>query len=341
MTDRVHPAVRTTAALTLLGALYLACIAIARSSVMHEQPTAISVGLLLDLTVSASAICYLLLVRPGTLPRVALLPLVLLGLCTASHILPEDQRGVLVALGMVWAAAELVIAGMVVVRGRRLLRTTRAALRSGKPPWPAFAAGLSEVLGQGWMAELIAQELIIVYYALTGWFRRPRTTDSVTAFGHHRSHVWGAVVLVMVIISVPEMLGLHFLLQHWSVTAAVIVSILHVYSLLWLIGDYQYMRHTAIVLAPDGLLRIDIGFRLHLELHIDDIAAIGPAQDVIADAEHVRKARVMDDANVFVRLHAPRAATVLLGRRRLVNGLAIRVDDPDALIRAVNVARGR
>lgn len=43
----------------------------------------------------------------------------------------------------------------------------------------------------------------------------------------------------------------------------------------------------------------------------------------------------MGEPNVFVRLHEPRTAIVLLGRRRPVAGLAMRVDDPDALIRAL------
>jgi hypothetical protein len=341
MIARLHPSLRTTGALTLLGALYLACIAFARSSAMQVQPTALSVGLLLDLTVTAGAICHLLLVRPGTLPKLALIPLLLLGLFTASRILPEDQQGVLVALGVVWAVAELAIAGAVIVRGRRLVRATRAARRRGEAPWPALAAGLADVLGHARIADVVAQEVIATYYAIAGWLRRPRPADGVTVFSHHRSHAWGAVVLALVVMSVPEALGLHFLIQHWSVTAAVIVSSLHVYSLLWLIGDHQYMRHTAIELGAGGLLRIDIGFRLHLDLRIDDIAAMGCTRDVIDGAAHVLEARVMGAANVFVRLHAPRTATVVLGRRRQVSGLAMRVDDPDALIRAVHARQAR
>jgi hypothetical protein len=337
MIARLHPALRTTTALTLLGALYLACFAIARSSAMQVQPTVVSVALLVDLTVTAGAICYLLLVRPGTLPGLALIPLLLLGPFTASRILPEEQQGVLVVLGVVWAVAELAIAGAAIVRGRRLVRATRAARRRGEAPWPALAAGLTEILGHPRIAEVVAQEAIATYYALAGWLRRPRSADGATIFTHHRSHAWGAVVLALVVLSVPEGLGIHFLIQRWSATAAVIASGLHVYGLLWLIGDHQYMRHTAIALGADGLLRIDIGFRLHLEMRIDDIAAIGATRDVIEGAEHLLEAKVMGDANVFVRLHASRMATVLLGRRRQVSGLAMRVDDPEALIRAVHV----
>jgi hypothetical protein len=336
MIARLHPALRTTAAFTLLGSLYLACIAIARSSAMQVQPTLTSMALLVDLTVTAGAICYLLLVRPGTLPGLALIPLLLLGLFTASRILPGEQQGVLVALGVVWAVAELAMAGAVIVRGRRLVRATRAAYRRGEAPWPALAAGLTDVLGHARVAEMVAQELIATYHALAGWFRRPRPADGATVFSHHRSHAWGAVVLALIVLSIPEVLGLHILLQRWSVTAAVIASSLHVYGLLWLLGDYQYMRHTVIALGADGLLRIDIGFRLRLDVRVDDIAAIGATRDVIEGAEHPLEARVMGDANVFVRLHEARTATMLLGRRRPVNGLAMRVDDPGALIRAVH-----
>jgi hypothetical protein len=221
------------------------------------------------------------------------------------------------------------------MRARTLVRATRAALRQGQAPWPALTAGLAGVLGHARVAELVAQEAIATQYAFTGWLRRPRPADGVSVFSHHRAHAWAAVVFAMVLISVPEALGVHVLLGYWSDTAAWIATGLHVYGLLWLIGDYQYMRHTAIVLEPHGLLRIDIGFRLRLDLGAGDIAAIGATREIIAGAEHVLEAKVMGEANVFVRLHAPRTAIVLMGRRKPVSGLAMRVDDPDALIRAL------
>jgi hypothetical protein len=336
---RLHPALRTTTALTLLVALYVACVAIARSSIMLEQPALISVALLVDLTVSAGAIGYLLLVRPGTLPALALIPLVVLGLFTASRILPAEQQELLVLLGMAWAVAEVALAGAVILRGRRLVRSTRAALRRGDASWPALAAGLADVLGNARIAGVVAQEAIATFYALTGWFRRPRAADGTSVFSHHRTHAWGAVVLALVLLSVPEAVLAHFLLQRWSDTAAWIVSGLHAYGLLWLLGDLQYMRHTAIVLEPQGRLRIDVGLRVRLDVRVEDIAAVGGSRDALAGAEHVLEARVMGDPNVFVRLNAPASATVLLGRSRPASGLALRVDDPDALIRALAARR--
>jgi hypothetical protein len=338
---RLHPALRTTTALGLLVGLYVACVAIARSSIMLQEPTLVSVALLVDLTVSAGAICYLLLVRPGTLPALALIPLVVLGLFTASRILPADQQELLVLLGMAWAAAEVVLAGAAILRGRRLVRATRSALRRGEASWPALTAGLTDALGNARIAGVVAQEAIAGFYALTGWFRRPRAADGTTVFSHHRTHAWGAVVLALVLLSVPESLFAHFLLQRWSVAAAWIVTGLHVYGLMWLLGDLQYLRHTAVVLEPAGRLRIDIGFRVRLDVHASDIAAVGSARDVVAGAEHVLEARVMGEPNVFVRLKAPVSATMLLGRSRPAGGLALRVDDPEALIRALEARRAQ
>lgn len=61
MIARLHPALRTTAALALLGAVYVTCVAIAQSSVMHAHPTALSLALLVDRTVTASAVSTILL----------------------------------------------------------------------------------------------------------------------------------------------------------------------------------------------------------------------------------------------------------------------------------------
>lgn len=339
--SRYAPTLRVSTGLALLAAVYLVSITMVGSSAMQLDPAALSLAVVVDLTLTAAVILYLFFIRPGTLPKKALIPLLAIGLFTASRILPARYSMLLTGLAVLGGALELLVAGALLLRWRRLLLSTRAALRRGEAAWPALMAGFAEALGERakTLGAVAAQEGLAVYYALFGWMRRLRWPADAQRFGHHRAHAWSAIVLALVILSVPEGMVLHMALDHfWSPLAALVVSALHVYGLLWLIGDCVYMRRTALVLTPAGRLRIDVGFRLHIDLHVDEIAAIGEEPEVLADAEHTCEAKVVGAPNLFLRLRSPHTATMIMGRSRQVTGVALRVEQPEAVCEAVRAA---
>lgn len=338
-----RPMPRLCLALALVGGVYACAIAIAGSGLMHEAPGTLSLAIALDLTVTAGVVAYLVLVRPGIVPRAVLAPLLLAGLLTASWLVPEGQERVVTALGLAWGALEMALILVVATRIGRVVRVTRAARRRGLHLARALAEGLTAALGHARVAEILAQEAVAVYHGLLGWLRRAPRVDGKTSFSHHREHPWGAAVFGLSVITLGEGLAVHVLLAKWSPVAAIIATALHAYTLLWLLGDYQSMRHSPIVLdARERALRIAIGLRLHLDVSLDDIEWIGTDASQIdtTTRDHLR-GTVMGDPNVLVRFRAPQTATMLFGRERACATLDLRVDRPDELVGAVQAHLAR
>src|SRR5205814_1279247 len=71
-----------------------------------------------------------------------------------------------------------------------------------------------------------------------------------------------------------ESIGMHLLVQIWSVKAAWIVTALDVYGALWLIGDYHALRLRP-TYAKDGILHLRYGLRWNVEIPFDQIEAVG------------------------------------------------------------------
>jgi hypothetical protein len=126
---------------------------------------------------------------------------------------------------------------------------------------------------------------------------------------------------------------------HWSTVAAFAVSALHVYTVLWLLGDLHCARHDPPVLSRDAL-RVTLGFRTRMDIpfdHIDDVTVrVGEAP---SGSDYVGVCP-MGAPNLLVQLRAPVTARLLFGRNRRCSVVGLAVAEPEAA-RAELLARVR
>lgn len=311
--------------------VYAACVAIARSAAFAHAPAALSTGISLDLTGTAALLIYWLGVRPGALPKLALVPVLAGGLALAHWLVPPDHRAALRLLGYGWAVVELGLTAIVIAKLRSIVRDTRAARAAGSPLPRALDTSLARALGLPWAASAIAQEVCALWYGLTGWFRRaPRSPFRDRDIG-----AWGAIVAVLALLTVTEGGGLHLALEEWSVPAAAIGAVLHIYTLLWLLGDWHSVRHGPPRRDRDTL-RVDLGFRLRADIPLAAIAEVTAGGGATPAGDGYLRAHLLFSPNVVIRLRAPETATMMFGRRRDFDAIGLAVADPDAVVRELD-----
>jgi hypothetical protein len=175
---------------------------------------------------------------------------------------------------------------------------------------------------QGPVLRAIASELSMLWYGLFSWPRRPPP-----GFTAYKRAGWVAIHSALVMCVVAEAIPLHFLLLRWGAGAAAAGAALHAYSILWLLGDLQALRLRPIQ-VEGGVLHLRIGLRWEAEIPLSEIAAVERSGAGL-------KLGVLGTPNFLLRLKNPVELRGPLGLRRRSDSLALQVDDPDGLERAL------
>jgi hypothetical protein len=307
-----------------LAAVYAAVFAIVGSAVFGRAPGTIAAAATIDLTITATALVWWLGVRRGGLPWWFAVATLSWGVALARSHVPHAPLGALLVAG---GALEVLTAGWLLVRLRRVVRATRAARDAG--PIGALEAGLVAGRFPARVAAILATEIAVVWLALTGWFRRPRPGFAMRSTG------WLLYAGVFGFLIIVETAALHIPLAMWKPVVAWISTLSSAYALLWLAGDAQAIRLYPIAITGDAL-RISVGVRWRVAIPVADITAVTETRSVPDGALSL----AVLEPSVLITLRAPVEVVGLLGRRRRSDRLALTVDEPAAFIAAIERARG-
>jgi hypothetical protein len=331
---------RRTAALPLAGfglialGVYATAFVLTASPLFARGPRAISVGLTLDLLVTVPAAFWLLVVRPRRLPWYAVLPAVVAGAYVGRLALPADERGLLVALRFLVAPAELWLLGWGGLRAWRLLR-------SGAHPrgdvLAAVRAALGEIVRYPRVADVVAAEVAVFWYALLSWRAEPSVASGARAFTQHRKSGTMGLVGALAAACMVETAVVHLLVSGWSAKAAWLLTALSVYGVLWLVGIARSILLRPTVVSADALT-VRIGM---LSEAVVPLARIASVTELRGAATVARRAPGYLHASIFaaprlmIELSEPVEARGLYGNRKQVTRIGLLVDEPRALAEAL------
>jgi hypothetical protein len=312
-----------------VAAIHLFALLLVRSATFGAAPEVFGVGLTIDLTLTATFVVWLVAVRPGHLPAVALVPVFAGGVLVARLILPPEGRGAVALAGGAMVAVELGLAVLAVSRARRVIARFRVARADGATRRDALAAGLEAAIGSPRLAGFLATEVAIVGYAATGWFRRaPR--DAGDFFAVHRRRAWTVIAATLVFLGVVETLAVHVLLSRASPLAAWIATATSIYALVWVIGDTHALRLGGLRVAPRHL-EATLGLRWSFRIPRAAIRSVARIGAKLPRAHDLAACELLWP-DVLVELAEPVEIAGPLGSRRRVTRLTFSCDRPDDLV---------
>jgi hypothetical protein len=327
--DRAHSA--HPFRLFSLGAVaYLAvAVLLVRSQVYASHPDMLAWGLTFDLGISIPLIYWFAFVRTGVVRPMTLIPLFVVAVAVASRVMPPGQHRFAEQLGYVAAPLDLVTLWMV---GRRLMRLRRDAAGDGDVP-TRIAQITRQLFGDGAVAGFVALEISSLYYGLFCW-KKP----AAPGFSVYRRSGWDTVLICILVLLAAESIGVHLLIQTWSVRAAWVVTLLDLYGAVWLLGDYHAMRLRPIAI-DETTLHVRLGFRWSISIPLQNIAAIEPVRSESDwKRKGVLKVALLDEPRLLVRLNAPATAIGLAGIRKTIDAVALLPDDLEGFEEALRNA---
>lgn len=304
---------------------------IAQSVWLPHNADLLALAITADLTIGLPLCYYLLMVRTHRAPAISLIPVFIIAFALANAILPATQHIYLDRIAFVLPLIEGGALLFALYNIRRVVQQYRRVRPTMVYPTDALEASLRQIFGASPVLALLVTELSIPYYVLCGWSQRFTTSDpTLTPLSHHRESRYAAVVAMFTGVLVLETIGLHLVVQHWSDTAAWVLTALSIYSLIWLIGDYQAVRLHPHVLS-DQLLLLRTGLRWRIDLAWSNIVAVHRTPPRGPHLHNYVNTAVYGEPKLVLQLREPVIARGLFGIHKRVQQIGLTVDDETTL----------
>jgi membrane protein YdbS with pleckstrin-like domain len=301
---------------------------IVQSIGFNRNPDLISIGVTIDLTLGIPALFYILLVRPKKYSLLILFPVFMMSLLIATVMIPASHQDFLGYEKKIIPLFEIVLIAYVFTK----IRKVRQRYHEIKTREYFFIDGIrqavSDVFNDNKAVNILLTELLLMYLAFFGWFKKFEGTGVETqAFTYHRKSSYSTILGVMIALLCVETAALHIIVLHWSRIAAIILTGLSIYSLLWLIGDFHAIRMQPVLVTQDNI-ELRIGIRWKATIPISNVASIDPGSGPPRNAKGYVRASVLG-ARVVLNLNQPVTIKGLFGMQRIASKIGLSIDDVD------------
>ncbi|MCA1012920.1 hypothetical protein [Halobacillus halophilus] len=186
------------------------------------------------------------------------------------------------------------------------------------------------------LSGFLATDVSAVRYAL--FPQLDRYPPEECTFSYHKKSEYFGVFLMLIHAMVIEIIAVHVLLMQFSHTAAWLATILDVYALLFLIGDYQAIRKAPVHIGNQSL-DLQKGLRFHISIPFEIIEQIRPCHQTAKECSSDKAALDLTLAGLepaqpqyILELSQPLEAHLCFGLKREISRMYITVDEPHAFV---------
>ena len=321
--------------------VYATLFTIAASPLFSRAPELGTFAVTFDLLITVPAAFWLVVMRPLRLPWYSLVPVVIASGYAGMLMLPPDHRGLLHAARLVIAPAELWLVGFGAVRAWRL---PRSGAHPSRDVPEAMRAALGEIIRYPAVANAVAAEVALFWFALLSWRAKPALAPGEAAFTQHRKSGIGGMVGALAFACAVEAVGVHlFAASQWGPRVAWVLTAFSLYGVIWLVGVGRSVMLRPTTVAPDGL-RVRIGMLHEALVPLGAIASMTPFRAAPASrrAPGYLHATLFAAPRLMIELNRPIDARGLYGtRKRGITRIGLLVDEPAALMESLRERAGK
>jgi len=169
----------------------------------------------------------------------------------------------------------------------------------------------------------VGGELAILRYAFTGWRTQATDPPHGVAFAGHRRAAYPAILVAVIMAVMAETAAVHLLISLWRPPVAWVFTALSLYSLIWILGDFNAARQEQSAVTRDGL-RLRTGLRWRLDLTWAQVVGL---QDTPPAGESLTMT-LFGEPDFWIECHEPVVVSGMFGMKREVRFIGLGVDDP-------------
>ncbi|WP_299285316.1 hypothetical protein [uncultured Mucilaginibacter sp.] len=239
---------------------------------------AVATALLADMVLTFPLAYYFLLIRPLQLRKWSMV-FVFTCCCAVAYLtLPVHQKYYVLQLRKLSELIELSVILYAISKIRKII----AAFRESEAAFPDFAYNLYQsiatVLGNGTAIKLLASELIVLRFGLLCWKKPGKNPKAISRYTVYKESGYSALFGVLLFVLLIEIFAFHLLLVQYSRVAAIIVSLVSVYGMIFIISDLSATVKSPVLIMKDKLL-LRVGYRWRTIVNTNNIASAEKIND--------------------------------------------------------------
>ena len=306
---------------------------------LHTVPAAIknkvANGLLADFVVTFPALYYFIIVRPLKVSVKRMLFVVSICCGFAYMILPQHQREYILQIRKLTAVAELIFIIYAVTQFNKLRRAYKTHQLIFADPVYNLRAAMAEIMGESAGVKIIASEFAVLRYGLFFWKKERSSLKESTAFSTHKEFGYVAIWCVLLFAMAVEIVAFHFLLMKWSHTAAVVVTILSLYGIIFFVADLSAVIKRK-VLINNSQLVLRTGLRWRVCTGLNNIGEVTKITYDHHSADAFFKGGISKrSGNLLITFKQPVQVDKLYGASKQTSAILMNVDDFELFAEAV------
>ncbi|MDN4493282.1 beta-carotene 15,15'-monooxygenase [Ureibacillus aquaedulcis] len=300
-------------------------------SVIEGATKGVVIGSLIDLAI-VSPLLFLLWKKQKSVKVFVLLTAT--GLVIARFVIPMEYLAPYAAI--TWAAiaveAGLVLLELllIVTLFRFLPKIVKATKESPLPMSFGFSNAVDLYVKKHPIIHIICSEMLMFYYALMSWRKRPNQNDGTLTLHKNSSYIAFQVMMIHAI--VIETVGIHWWLHDKSIILSLVLLIFNIYSVIFFLADIQAVRLNPVHL-DENKFYISLGLIKRMEIEWDQI------EEIITDKEILRQKIKKDTIDfmakdfeevipdVILKLKKPKEATLIMGIKKPYQKVAVKFDN--------------
>lgn len=295
---------------------------LARSPLFLKHPDELSVGITLDFVVTLPLVFYLL-IRKRNVSWLVVSPVATLGIILAGLVIPHGHQGFLAHIRVAAVSVmEILVTGFLVHKTLRARKTYKLQKETTFDFFTALKQTVAAVVPKG-IANLLSTEIGILYYALFSWKKSEIKPNEFTC---HRENGTVAVLCVIIFMVLVETVVQHILIGLFSQTAAWVITILSIYSVLALTGAARSLGRRFVEVSDENIY-LRYGILAEAVIPRDIIKSIEFSKAVDENAIILSPLHKLESINVVFTLNKQCALTGFYGRTKNFSSIAFYIDD--------------
>ena len=295
------------------------------SAAFARQPDLLAMASTIDLTLIIPGL-YFLCIRKTKIPKVTVVPVIVLSIVLASALIPGEYHQTLEIVKYLIPFIELFVMGFVIYNVRKTVKAYNRSKKLGSHPGflETIQSATIQAFGKSPLANALATEISLFHYAILGWGKQKEYLGG-ERFTYHKESGYYMLLAVVAFALPAETAIFHLLLVQWSNVAAWILTGLSIYSIFFVLGDFNAIRKRPIELVEEGL-KMRLGLRWNVTIPYDQIEKV---ELRIPDKEKEEFAdfKLFGESNVVIDLSTEQEAKGLYGLKKRFTKMALNMDD--------------
>lgn len=283
---------------------------------------------------------YFLAIRKSSIPKTTVVPVMLVGFLLGSIFLPKQEQEYL-AIFKTWflPVIEISILSFIIYKVRKAVRLFKNNADGEVDFYTSLIATCKDILPKK-VVHPFASEIAVFYYGFFHWKKVKLKADE---FSYHKNTGTQALLGALIFIIAIETVVLHILILKWSEIAAIILSLLSIYSALQVFGILKSLGKRPIVIG-DQKLSLRYGILSNSEIKLSEISSIELYKKEIDKKGSKKKLSPLgelEEHNVLITFKNAQFSKGLYGAEKSFEQLVLFVDEPEAFKTMINERKNK